>query len=170
MKNKVTLYLEDEVNFFESHNELLEKVKAVINQCLEEEKVPFEVEVSLTVVDLETIHEINKEHRNIDRPTDVLSFPQIDPETIGYINWDTLDTASCVNYDTEEVILGDIILCADKAREQAASYGHSLTREVCFLVAHSMFHLLGYDHMTEEDEKTMVKKQESVLQCLSILR
>ena len=70
------------------------------------------------MVDLETIQEINKEHRQIDRPTDVLSFPQIDPEYIGHINWDNLDMASCVNYDTEEVILGDIILCADKAKEQ----------------------------------------------------
>lgn len=170
MKSKVTLYLEDEVDFFKEQHELLEQVKAVINQCLDEEDVPYEVEVSLTVVDLDAIHEINKEHREIDRPTDVLSFPQIDTEYIGHINWDTLDTASCVNYDTEEVILGDIILCADKAKEQAKNYGHSLTREVCFLVAHSMFHLLGYDHMTEEDEKTMVRKQESVLQCLSILR
>ena len=88
MKNKVTLYLEDEVNFFEEQETLLKQVEAVINQCLDEEKVPYEVEISLSVVELETIHAINKEHRQIDRPTDVLSFPQIDPETIGYINWD----------------------------------------------------------------------------------
>ncbi len=170
MKNKVTLYLEDEVNFFEEQETLLDKIKAVINQCLEEEKVPYEVEISLSIVDLETIQEINREHRQIDRVTDVLSFPQIDPETIGYINWDKLDLTSCINYDTEEVMLGDIIICVDKAKEQAESYGHSLEREVCFLVAHSMFHLLGYDHMTEDDEKNMAKKQEDVLQCLSILR
>lgn len=166
----MTIYLEDEVQFFENHPELYQKVESVIHRCLDEENVPYEVEVSLTVVDLETIHRINKKHRQVDRPTDVLSFPQIDPERIGYINWEQIDFSGCVNYDTDEIMLGDIILCADKAKEQAESYGHSLEREICFLVAHSMFHLLGYDHMTPEDEKTMVTKQESVLQYLSILR
>lgn len=166
----MTIYLEDETNFFEKHPQILDKVNSVIERCLDEEEVPYEVEVSLTMVDLETIHEINKEHRDVDRPTDVLSFPQIDAERIGYINWDAIDYSSCVNYDTEEVMLGDIILCDEKAQEQAEIYGHSLEREICFLVAHSMFHLLGYDHMTPEDEKNMVNKQESVLQYLSILR
>lgn len=166
----MTIYLEDETSFFEKHPEIYKKVEQVIERCLDEEEVPYEVEVSLTMVDLDTIHQINKEHRDVDRPTDVLSFPQINPETIGYINWDTIDYSSCVNYDTEEVMLGDIILCDEKAMEQAESFGHSLEREICFLVAHSMFHLLGYDHMIPEDEKNMVKKQESVLQYLSILR
>ena len=166
----MTVYLEDETGFFEANPGLYEKVESVIERCLDEENVPYEVEVSLSVVDLATIREINASHRQIDRPTDVLSFPQIDAEKIGYINWDNVDFSSCVNYDTEEVMLGDIILCDDKAKEQAQSYGHSLEREVCFLVAHSMFHLLGYDHMTPEDEKNMFTKQESVLQYLSILR
>lgn len=166
----MTVYLEDETQFFKEHPAIYEKVLKVIDQCLEEEKVPYETEISLTVVDLDTIHQINKEHRGVDRPTDVLSFPQIDAVEIGRIDWDHMDVASCTNYDTEEVILGDIILCDAKAKEQSEEYGHSLEREICFLVAHSMFHLLGYDHMTEEDEKLMVNKQESVLQYLSILR
>lgn len=166
----MTIFLEDETDFFTKHPDIYKQVERVIERCLDEEKVPYEVEVSLTLVDINRIHEINKTHRNIDRPTDVLSFPQIDAEKIGYINWDQIDYSSCVNYDTEEVMLGDIILCDEKAKEQAESFGHSLEREVCFLVAHSMFHLLGYDHMTPEDEKNMVTKQESVLQYLSILR
>lgn len=166
----MTVYLEDENEFFKANPGLYEKVESVIERCLEEEDVPYEVEVSLSVVDLKTIHEINASQRQIDRPTDVLSFPQIEPEKIGYINWDKVDFSGCVNYDTDEVILGDIILCEEKAKEQAESYGHSLEREVCFLVAHSMLHLLGYDHMTPEDEKNMFTKQESVLQYLSILR
>lgn len=166
----MTIYLEDEVDFFKAHPGLYEKVEQVVNRCLDEEKVPYEVEVSISVVDLSRIHEINRDYRQVDRPTDVLSFPQIEPEVIGYINWDQVDFSGCVNFDTDEVMLGDIILCAERAKEQAESYGHSLEREVCFLVAHSMFHLLGYDHMTEEDEKNMVTKQESVLQYLSILR
>ena len=166
----MTIYLEDETGFFEKHPEIYKKVEQVVSRCLDEEEVPYEVEISLTVVDLATIHQINKEHRAVDRPTDVLSFPQIEPQAIGVMNWDRIDYSSCVNYDTEEVMLGDIILCDEKAQEQALNYGHSLEREVCFLVAHSMFHLLGYDHMTPEDEKKMVNKQESVLQYLSILR
>lgn len=166
----MTVYLEDETGFFEANLGLYEKVESVMERCLDEEKVPYEVEVSLSVVSLEAIHEINKAHRDMDQPTDVLSFPQIEAERIGYINWDNVDFSSCVNYDTEEVMLGDIILCHERAKEQAKSYGHSLEREVCFLVAHSMFHLLGYDHMTPEDEKKMFTKQESVLQYLSILR
>ena len=166
----MTIYLEDETQFFDKYPEIYKKVEAVIARCLDEEKVPYETEVSLTMVDLETIHEINKTHREVDRPTDVLSFPQIDPQSIGVIDWDNIDFAGCTNYDTEEIMLGDIILCDVRAKEQAESYGHSLEREICFLVAHSMFHLLGYDHMTPEDEKVMVSKQESVLQYLSILR
>lgn len=166
----MTIYLEDEVGFFEQYPALYKKVEAVINQCLEIEKVPYETEISLSVVDLERIHEINSTYRQVDRPTDVLSFPQIDPVTIGIIDWENIDVASCTNYDTEEIMLGDIILCGDKAKEQAENYGHSLEREVCFLIAHSMFHLLGYDHMTKEDEEVMVTKQNNVLNALTILR
>lgn len=166
----MTIYLEDETGFFNQYPDIYKKVESVIERCLDEEEVPYEVEVSLTMVDISRIHEINNEYRGIDRPTDVLSFPQIEAKEIGHIDWDQIDYSSCVNYDTEEVMLGDIILCDEKAKEQAAHFGHSLEREVCFLVAHSMFHLLGYDHMTPEDEKKMVNKQESVLQYLSILR
>lgn len=166
----MTIYLEDETQFFEKYPAIYEKVEAVITRCLDVEEVPYETEVSLTMVDLDTIHEINMTHREVDRPTDVLSFPQIAPKAIGVIDWDNIDFASCTNYDTEEIMLGDIIICDERAREQAESYGHSLEREICFLVAHSMFHLLGYDHMTSEEEKVMVEKQESVLQYLSILR
>lgn len=166
----MTIYLDDERGFFEKNPEIYNKVEQVINKALDTEEVPYEVEVSLSVVNKDEIHEINKEHREIDRPTDVLSFPQIEPEKIGYINWDGMDFTDCTNYDTEEVILGDIILCEDIAREQAESYGHSLEREVCFLVAHSMLHLLGYDHMTDEDEKQMFSKQESILESLGIIR
>lgn len=166
----MTIYLEDDRGFFEAHTGLFEKVEAVIEKCLEEEKVPFEIEISLTVVDKDEIKEINKEYREIDKDTDVLSFPQIEPKNIGHIAWDELNTSSVMNLDTNQIILGDIILCDEKAIEQAKSYGHSLEREVCFLILHSMLHLLGYDHMCEEDEKNMVQKQEYVLQCLSILR
>lgn len=166
----MNLYLEDDYEFFEKQEGLLETVKAVINQCLEIEKVPYEAEISLTVVDKEEIQEINREHREIDKPTDVLSFPQIDPISNGVIDWKNLDEASIMNYDTKDILLGDIVLCYEVAKEQAEEYGHTLKREVCFLVAHSMFHLLGYDHMNDSDEKLMISKQEEVLTALNIGR
>ena len=166
----MTLYLEDELDFIASQEALSEKLDAVIEAILTEEKVPYEVEISLTVVDKEEIQSINKEHRGIDKVTDVLSFPQIDPVSNGVIDWDNIDTAMVMNFDTDEIILGDVILCEAVAREQAAEYDHSLEREVCFLVAHSMFHLLGYDHMTPEEETLMISKQKAILEQIGITR
>ena len=168
--SRMNLYLEDEYNFFEKHEDLFEEIQKVIAKCLEVEKVPYESELSLTVVDKEEIRSINHEYRDIDRATDVLSFPQIDPESNGIIDWEKLDETEVMNYDTNHIMLGDIVLCYEIAYEQAKSYGHSLKREVCFLVAHSMFHLLGYDHMNEEDEKLMIAKQNEVLSDLGINR
>lgn len=168
--SRMNIYLEDELNFFEKHEGLFADVEKVISKCLEIEKVPYEAEISLTVVDKKEIREINCEHRDIDRATDVLSFPQIEAEENGFIDWDNLDETEIMNYDTNHILLGDIVLCYEVALEQAEAYGHSLRREVCFLVAHSMFHLLGYDHMNEEDEKLMISKQNEVLLNLGIER
>lgn len=166
----MTIILNDEVNFFNEHEDLYQKVEKVVEKGLELENVPYEVEISLSVVDLQTIQEINKEHRNIDKPTDVLSFPQIEPVKVGVMDWENLDFSSCINYDSEELILGDIVLCSEKALEQAQVYQHSLEREICFLVAHSLLHLLGYDHISPEDEKIMFAKQEAILYDLGIKR
>lgn len=166
----MTIILDDEVNFLNQNELLYQKIESVIKACLEEEQVPYEVEISLSIVNLQTIQHINKEHRQIDSPTDVLSFPQIEPVKIGTIDWDTLDFSTCVNYDTEELMLGDIIICSEKVIEQAKNYEHSIEREICFLVAHSMLHLLGYDHMTRVDEKIMFAKQDAILYHLGILR
>lgn len=169
-ENRMNLYLEDEYNFFEKESNLLDSVKEVILKCLEIEKVPYESEISLTVVDKEEIRALNSEYRDIDRPTDVLSFPQIDPISNGIMDWNHLDETEVMNYDTNHIMLGDIVLCYEVAQEQAQAYGHTLKREVCFLVAHSMLHLLGYDHMNEEDEKLMITKQNEVLTVLGINR
>ncbi|MEG0320542.1 MAG: rRNA maturation RNase YbeY [Niameybacter sp.] len=166
----MNLYLEDDYQFFGQNEAILKDVERVIKACLTVEKVPYEAEISLTVVDKEEIKAINLEHREIDKATDVLSFPQIEPTANGVIEWDALDKASIMNYDTDHILLGDIVLCYEVAEEQATAYGHSLEREVCFLVAHSMFHLLGYDHMNEVDEKLMMTKQNEVLLTLSIER
>lgn len=166
----MNIYLEDEYDFFAGNQDILNNVEKVIKECLKQEDAFKDVEISLTVVDKEEIRQINKEHRDIDKSTDVLSFPQIEAELESGIDWDNLDKTMYMNLDTEDIMLGDIVLCHEVAKEQAKEYGHSLNREVCFLVAHSMFHLLGYDHMTEEEEKVMISKQEKVLSSLGITR
>ncbi len=145
-----------------------EHIELVIEKCLALEKVPHEVEVSVTVVDDDTIKDMNKSYRNIDKSTDVLSFPQIESKQDGGIAWENVELHPDVGNDT--ILLGDIVLCEDIAIKQADEYNHSLLREVCFLVAHSMFHLLGYDHASEIQEALMINKQEFVLTKLGITR
>lgn len=125
-----------------------------IDLSLEKEGVSKDVEVSISFVNNDEIHGLNRDYRGVDRPTDVLSFPQ-------YEN---------IHEVTEPTLLGDIVISLEKAKEQAASFGHSFEREVLFLTVHSMFHLFGYDHDTEENTKIMRKKEEDVLKEMGILR
>ena len=119
-----------------------------------------ECEISISIVDNEEIHQINKQFRGIDRPTDVLSFPQL-----------TFEEGEIMDRNEKgEVVLGDIIISLERAREQAEEYGHSLKREIAFLTAHSMLHLLGYDHMEPEEEKEMFAKQKEILELAGIPR
>ncbi len=141
----------------------------VADAVLDMEECPYEALVSLTIVDDEEIHRINREFRQIDRATDVLSFPAIPFEAPA--SYDILEEDdSFFDMDTGLLLLGDIVISADRAEEQAKEYGHSIRREVAFLVAHSMLHLLGYDHETPEEESVMVSKQEKVLDSLGITR
>ena len=124
----------------------------------------------MLLTDNEGIHEFNREHRGIDRETDVLSFPNVDFETEGDFDIDEEREADYFDPDSGELILGDIIISVDKVMEQAENYGHSTKREFAFLVAHSMLHLCGYDHMEEEEAKVMEAKQEEILTALGITR
>ena len=163
----MTLQLENEqtIPFDFNHEQIAEDV---INAVLDQEECPYEVEVALTLTDPETIHRLNREYRDVDRETDVLSFPLVDyPEPA---NFDSLEEMEVWNPDTGELMLGDIVISVARAVEQAEEYGHTLRREYAFLIAHSMLHLLGYDHMTEEEASVMEKKQEQVLQTLGITR
>lgn len=139
-----------------------EDIERLIEQCtaaaLAEEDIGDDAEVSVTLVDNARIRELNNEFRGIDRETDVLSFPLGDEEGFE------------VDPDTDAILLGDIVISLERARSQAEEYGHSFGREVAFLITHSLFHLLGYDHMTEDEEKEMFAKQEKVLQQLGITR
>lgn len=144
-----------------------EVAAAVINGVLDQEACPYEAEVELILTDPENIRTMNREHRNIDRETDVLSFPMVDyPSPASFDFLETEEGDDCFNPDSGELMLGDIVISVARARAQAEEYGHSLRREFAFLVAHSMLHLLGYDHMTPEEAAVMEAKQEEVLQRL----
>ena len=141
----------------------------VINAALDYENCPYEAEISLTLTDNDGIHAINREFRQIDRPTDVLSFPMLEYREAG--NFDFLEyTDDGFNPETGELMLGDIIISLDKVEEQALAYNHSLEREYAFLIAHSMLHLMGYDHMEADEAKVMEERQSAILEGLGITR
>lgn len=165
----MSFFLEEEVevDFDFDYRQIAEKV---INYCIEREKFPYEAEINLTLTDNEGIHIINKEYRDIDRATDVLSFPMLSYETPGDFSFLMDENDDDFNPDTGEAILGDIIISVDKVREQAEEYGHSELREFAFLITHSMLHLFGYDHMEPEEAEVMEDKQRQILDELSITR
>ena len=143
--------------FNETNNEIkeLEKVKEVLIYATEKEKLR-NVEFNVIIVDNNYIHNLNKTYRNIDRETDVITF--------------ALDDEDKVKSEGDIDILGDIYISIDKAKEQAEEYGHTFLREITFLAVHGFYHLLGYDHMNEEEEKVMFQKQEEVLNECEIKR
>ena len=147
-----------------------EIVKLVAEKVLDTEDCPYEAQINVLLTDNEGIHTFNKEYRGIDRETDVLSFPNLDFEKEGEFIISEEQEADYFDPDTGELILGDIIISLDKVQEQSESYGHSLQREFAFLVAHSMLHLCGYDHMEEAEAAVMEQKQEAVLGALNITR
>ena len=166
----MTFYTENETNIeFEfDWKGIFEQVAEAV---LDSEECPYEAQVNLLLTDNEGIREFNRENRGIDRPTDVLSFPNVEYEIPADFSIVEEQEAAYFDPDTGELILGDIIISVDKVAEQAESYGHSQKREFAFLVAHSMLHLCGYDHIdSEEEEKVMIKKQEAVLTELGIER
>ena len=147
-----------------------EKLTAMIAEhILETENCPYDVCVNLVITDNEEIKKVNQEFRSIGAPTDVLSFPMIPFETPADYSI-VEDQDEYFDLDTEELVLGDVMISVDKVFAQAEEYGHSVTREFCFLVAHSMLHLLGYDHMTEDEAKVMEAKQAAALRELGINR
>ncbi|MFR8535753.1 MAG: rRNA maturation RNase YbeY [Lacrimispora saccharolytica] len=143
----------------------------VIDQVLDMEQCPYEAEAELILTDPENIRRMNREFRGIDRETDVLSFPMTEypaPASFDFLETEAGD--DCFNPDTGELLLGDIVISVPRAEAQAEEYGHSLRREYAFLIAHSMLHLLGYDHMSPEEAAVMEQKQEAALQALGITR
>ena len=134
--------------------EMDDKLKSVIKTVLETEGLSLAYEVSITFVDKDEIHQLNKEFRNVDRPTDVLSFP--------------MDTDFIV--EGVDAMLGDIVICMDVAKDQANDLGHSLDREIMYLTCHSTLHLLGYDHMTDDEKKEMRSREKEVMKILGVFK
>ena len=146
---KIELFNETEENL----DEYIETIKKVLVHGLDKLKTG-DVTFNIIFVNNPYIHELNKNYRNIDRETDVITFALEDDKT----------------FNPEERILGDIYISVDKAKSQSEEYGHSLKRELCFLAVHGMLHLLGYDHMEKEEEKVMFKLQEEILDEMGIKR
>lgn len=142
----------------------------VAEHCLDYEGCPYEAEVSLLLTSDEEIHKMNREYREIDRATDVLSVPMVEYETPGEFGFLEEDGGDSFHPDTGELLLGDIVISKDKVLEQAAAYGHSPKREFAFLVAHSMLHLMGYDHMEPEEARELERRQSEILAQMNILR
>lgn len=165
----MTSYIENETGM-ELPFDTEEVVRKVMEAVLDSENCPYEATINLLITDNEGIRAFNREHRGIDKPTDVLSFPGIAYEEPAVFTHVEASEADYFDPDSGELLLGDIILSIDKVREQAESYGHSQLREFAFLVAHSMLHLCGYDHMEDEEAAVMEAKQRNVLDTLNITR
>ncbi len=147
-----------------------ETARLVMEECLLEEGCPYEAEADLLLTTNEEIRKINLKYRNIDAPTDVLSFPLVDYEAPGDFSLAEAREVEYFNPETGELLLGDMILSVEKVLEQAEKYAHSVRREFAFLITHSMFHLMGYDHMEPLEAKVMEEKQRRVLDALHIQR
>lgn len=164
----MTLYFDEEgeTNLPLSCEELaLKTAKAVLDDA----GCPYETQVNLLLTGDFEIHKMNVEFRNIDHPTDVLSFPMIEYERPG--EFDFLETREdCFDPETGELVLGDIVISKDRVISQAEEYGHSVKREFAFLIAHSMLHLIGYDHINRNERVVMEEKQRQIMNGLGILR
>lgn len=137
--------------------EILDTMMQAAEYCLDAEQIDTErSEISVTFVPLEEIHELNREYRQVDSPTDVLSFPQ----------FDDLDELP----EEGEIMLGDVVICSDRAKEQAEEFGHSFEREIIYLFVHSVLHLLGYDHMEEDEKRIMRRREEEVMERIGLKR
>lgn len=150
-----------ELNYLdiEENKEYEEIIRKVLNKCFKEEKLENKkLYVNVVLTDSKNIQSINKKHRGIDRPTDVLSFPMFKKVE--------LDNLKIKNED----ILGDMVISIEKVKQQGEEYGHTFKRELAYMVVHSFYHLLGYDHMTKNDKKEMRQKEEDILQKLDINR
>ena len=152
MKN--TIYTRDKTEKRSFTPALRALTRRAVNEALKYEEASHSCEVSITFVDCEEIRTLNRDYRNKDSVTDVLSFPTFDEDE------------DIMPYDDETIPLGDVIICYDRCLEQAEEFGHSVEREVAYLTIHSVLHLLGYDHMVADEEKEMTEKQDEIIKMV----
>lgn len=165
----MTIEFENESGYcfpFEPEKEL----ERLISLTVRDLECPLEVEVGVTVVTPKQIRDMNREFRKVDSPTDVLSFPMMEYDVPADFSGTRFQETEAISRDTGELLLGDIVLCAEILERQAREYGHSLLREFAFLTAHGMLHLFGYDHMEEEEREIMERKQREIMQKAGIAR
>ena len=150
-----------EIEFLDidENEEYIKLIQKVVNKCFEVENLQdSNLYISIILTNPKNIQEINKEHRNIDKPTDVLSFPMFEKNELENANFENTE------------VLGDVIISIERVKEQAIEYGHGFDRELAYMVVHGFYHLMGYDHMIEEDKVVMRAKEENVLNKLEIVR
>lgn len=166
----MTFYVENETDYSFSFD-VDKLIKDVTTRTLEYENTLYkDVTLNVSFTDDESIREVNRQFRDIDKSTDVLSFPAIDYENPSDMSFISEEDADYFDPDTNELILGDIMISIDHVLKQAEEYNHSVLRETAFLLTHSLLHLLGYDHMVDDERLIMEKKQEEILVSLSITR
>ncbi len=144
--------------------------KLVVKAALEYEECPYEAEVNLLLTTDEEIRKMNEMFRNIDKATDVLSFPMLEYEIPGELTSAEKNPEEAFNPESGELLLGDIVISKDKVLLQAEEFGHSPKREFAFLIAHSMLHLFGYDHMEEDERLIMEQRQREIMEKVQIFR
>lgn len=165
------IYIDNRQNKIEVTDTLEDTAKKIIDYALKAEELDVKYEISLTFVDNESIREINRENRDIDKDTDVLSFPMLDyPKGKVYKEVYKDYEFMPQDLDGENLVLGDIVLSLEKAEEQSKEYGHSFLRESCYLIIHSILHLLGYDHMEEDEKNIMRQREEDILKQFNLTR
>ena len=165
------LYTDNRQNSIEVTDDLINIINEVCDVALKDEEVTIPYQISLLFVDNEEIREINRGTRGIDKATDVLSFPMLEyPKDKVFKEVYKNTKFNEIYLDGDELVLGDMVLSLERAKEQSIEYNHSFNREVCYLVVHSILHLLGYDHMEDEEKKRMRKREEEILESLNITR
>lgn len=165
------IFIDNRQNKIEVTEELQSTIISVVEHALKEERVNIDCEVSVIFIDNKEIREINKESRNIDKVTDVLSFPMLDyPKGKVFKEVYLGHEFNEIDLDEGNLVLGDIALSLEKAKEQSMEFGHSFLREASYLTVHSVLHLLGYDHMEEEEKEVMRKREEEILEKFNLTR
>lgn len=154
------VFINDEQDSICIPDEINGIIEDIVEKILQDELSKSNYEVSITYVDDERIRELNAIYRDKDKSTDVLSFPMLEVEELGQES----------DLGDGEILLGDIVISLETAKRQAEEYGHGLKREICYLVIHSMYHLLGYDHMNEEEKHEMREKEKSIVRAMEIFK